>query len=256
MCLAACQVWYRCVVGSVPAQCPTVKFNPTLPENKPCHVRLKARPVVPIVSSPDDSVIYAGTSAYNYTRIQPGEELEDYLAQMKDSDSWVTPQPPIKEVSTVSIKGIYFKKMPLEVKVAVNKELTEQQVKNETEYRASIVFSIDSDDNELPVTYILYTNPVFVSLPACRPTGKNGTHEVHLREFPRFQKITWTVRLERLKDHTPNDFEDDEVMVNATRKGVEFLARTWCAERGNNAVVRRTGRPCLFVLCEEQVRQG
>ena len=74
--------------------------------------------------------------------------------------------------------------MPLEIKVDANKELTEQEIANTTEYRASIAFGID--DNEQPVTYVLYTNPVFVSLPACRPTGENGTHEVHLRELPRF----------------------------------------------------------------------
>ena len=220
--------------------CPPVEFNPPFREKKPCHVRLKARPVVPIVST--DGVIYLGARPYNDTRIQPGEEFEDYLAQMKDPDSWITPQPPIKEVSTVSIKGIYLNKMPLEIKVAANKELTEQEIANTTEYRASIAFGID--DNEQPVTYVLYTNPVFVSLPACHPTGENGTHEVHLRELPRFQKNTWKV--EMLKDHTPDDFEDDEVMViNATGKGAEVLARAWCAERGKNAIIRRTGGPCF-----------
>lgn len=222
--------------------CPPVEFNPPLPEKKPCHVRLKARPVVPIVSSSDDNVILlVGTRPYNDdTRIQPGEEFEDYLAQMKDPDSWVTPQPPVNEVSTVSIKGIHVKKMPLEVKVAANKELTVQQVANATEYRASIVFI---NDDQHPVTYVLYTNPVFVSLPACRPTGGNGTHEVHLRELPRFQNI-WTV--ERLKDHTPDDFKHDEVMViNATGKGAEVLARAWCAERGKNAIIRKTDGPCF-----------
>ena len=222
--------------------CPSVEFNPPLPEKKPCHVHLKARLVVPIVSSPDDDdVIYLSGRVPNDVRIQPGEDMEDYLAQMKDPDSWVTPQPPIKELSTVSIKNIYLKKMPLEVGVAANKELTEQEVAKETEYRASIVFSID--DNKQPVTYVLYTNPVFVSLPACRPTGENGTHEVHLRELPRFQKDTWTV--ERLKDVTLDDFEDDGVMViNATGKGAEVLARAWCAEKGKNAIIRRTGGPC------------
>ena len=129
--------------------------------------------------------------------------------------------------------------MPLEAKVATNKELTEQEAANTTEYRASINFSIDNDEH--PVTYVLYTNPVFVTLPACRPMRGNGTHEVHLREFPRFQKDTWTVGM--LKDHTP---DDDEIMIiNATGKGAEVLARAWCAERGKNAIIRRTGEPCF-----------
>ena len=220
--------------------CPPVEFNPPLQDKRPCHVHLKARLVVPIVSSSKDRVI--SVDLRKYVPVQFGEEVEGYLAQMKDPDSWVTPQPPIKEVSTVSLERIYLEKIPLEVRVAANKELTEQQIANETEYRASIVFSIDG--NKDAVTYVLYTNPVFVSLPACRPTGENGTHEVHMRELPRFQKNTWTA--ERLKDHTPDDSEDDGVMViNATGEGAEVLARAWCAEKGKNAIIRRTGGPCF-----------
>ena len=37
-------------------------------------------------------------------------------------------------------------------KVAANKELTKQQVANETEYRVSIVFTGSIEDNEHPVT--------------------------------------------------------------------------------------------------------
>ena len=126
------------------------------------------------------------------------------------------------------------------MKLATNKELTEQEAANTTEYRASINFSIDNDEH--PVTYVLCTNPVFVTLSACRPMGGNGTHEVHLRELPRFQENTWTV--EMLKDHTPDD--DEVVIINATGKGAEVLARAWCAERGKNAaIIRRTGEPCF-----------
>jgi hypothetical protein len=134
-------------------------------------------------------------------RMQPGGEMEEYLVQMKDPDSWVTPRPPVQEVSTVSIKSIYLREMALEVKVAAmgaNKELTEQQVANQTEYRASIVFSI--------VTYVLYTNPVFVSV-----TQRGKTAEMkpicESFHFSRDQNNIWTV--ERLKDHMPDDFEYD-----------------------------------------------
>lgn len=43
--------------------CPSVEFNPPLPEKNPCHVRVKTRPVVPIVSSYDD-IIYVGAHSY------------------------------------------------------------------------------------------------------------------------------------------------------------------------------------------------
>jgi hypothetical protein len=43
--------------------------------------------------------------------------------------------------------------MPLEMEVAEkNKELTELDIANAKEYRASVIFSID--DNEDPVTYV------------------------------------------------------------------------------------------------------
>ena len=94
--------------------CPPVQFDPPLREKKPCHIRLKARSVVPVISTDDGvTVIYVDTRFYNCKRIQPGEELVDYLAQMKNPDKWFIPQPPIN-VSTVSIRGIHLKKMPLE----------------------------------------------------------------------------------------------------------------------------------------------
>ena len=51
--------------------CPLVEFDPPPREKMLCHVRLKARPVVPVIST-DDDVIYVGTRFYKYTRIQPG----------------------------------------------------------------------------------------------------------------------------------------------------------------------------------------
>ena len=152
-------------------------------------------------------------------------------------------------MSTVSIKNIYLNKVPPDTRVAAKKELTEQHVANETEYRASIVSSID--DNEHPVTYILYTNPIFVSLPACRPTRENGIHEVHLRELPRFQN-TWTV--ERLKDHTPDNFEDNEVM----RRGrvQKYLHGRGVPRGGRMQLLGELAGRVLFALCGEQVRQG
>jgi hypothetical protein len=75
-----------------------------------------------------------------------------------------------------------------------------------------------------------------------------------MRELPRFQKNIWSI--ERLKDHTAEDDDDDEVMViNATGKGAEVLARAWCSERGKSAVIRRTGGPC-FVCAVRAASRG
>ena len=128
------------------------------------------------------------------------------------------------------------------VKVAArraSKELSDKEVDNETQYRAKIVFKMDN--NEDPITYTLYTNPVFVTLPPCEG-GPRGLHEVHLRELPVYQRNIWTI--ERLKDHTSEDADDEVMVINATGTGAEVLARAWCSERGKNAVIRRSGGPC------------
>lgn len=230
--------------------CPPVEFVPPPTEEaqtEPRHVRLKARRVAPIesVADSDDGAIVIDSlyDRYEATRLQPNDEIPAYLAEMKDSSKWVIPEPPIRQVSTCTIQSIRLKKLPLDVNVAArsaNKELNEIEVDNVTQYRASIVFNMDN--NEDPVTYTLYTNPVFVTPPSCH-TGPKGQHEVHVRELPRYQRNIWTV--ERLKDHKPEDFDDDVMVINATGKGAEVLARAWCAERGKNAVIRRIRGPCF-----------
>jgi hypothetical protein len=144
VCLAACQVWYRCVVGSAPAH--PSNLTRLFQGKKSCHVRLKARPVVPIVSinSSDDAVIYLGSRERNPCTYPTWGGNGGLSGADERVGQLGAPQPPVKEVSTVSIKGIYLKKMALDVKVAAlsaNKGLTEEEVANETEYRASIVFS-------------------------------------------------------------------------------------------------------------------
>jgi hypothetical protein len=224
--------------------CPSVEFIPPFPES-PRFVRLKARHIaLTNFEDTEDDTIYLGDGGDHYMqRIQPGEEIHDFIAQMQDPGNWIIPEAPMQEVSTVIIKSIRLKKLPLEANIAAmsaNGELNEKQLAEEVEYRATIIFSIDN--NEDPVSYTLYSNPLFVTLPPCHP-GAGGRHAIHLRELPRFQKLVWTV--ERLKDHTPEDFDEDVMIINATGKGSEVLARAWCSERGKNAVIRRVGGPCF-----------
>ena len=212
------------------------------------YVRLKARqvaPVEPAVES-DDGIIHLGSPRghrIKATELQPEDELPAYLADMQDSSKWAIPEPPVRQIGTCIVKAIRLKKLPLDINIATrsaNKELSATEVDQQTEYRASAVFELDN--NEAPVTYTLYTNPVFVTPPPCYP-GPKGAHEVHVRELPRYQRNVWTV--EGLKYHTPEDFDDDVMVINATGRGAETLARAWCAERGKNAVIRRAGGPCF-----------
>lgn len=227
--------------------CPAVQFDPPLTTgNQTRHVRIKARHVAGVKSQEEEdgtTVYYSNRGRYDATRPKPDEDWPAYIAEMRDQSNWAIPEPPIRQLSTCSVQAIKLKKLPLDASVAagrVGKDLNDGDVQAAEEYRASIVFSMDNNEGE--VSYTLYTNPVFVTLPSCR-VGPKGLHEVHSRELPTYQKMIWTV--ERLKDHTSDDSEDQEVMViNATGKGSEVLARAWCSERGKNALIRRQGGPC------------
>ncbi|KFY19217.1 hypothetical protein V493_08076 [Pseudogymnoascus sp. VKM F-4281 (FW-2241)] len=240
--------------------CPPVEFegptstSPNIENKKAKHIRISTRRLAPHEHKPnDDNVIYLDNQdKYEATRIRPDEEIGPYLEDMQDSSRWIIPEPPVQEISTCKLISIRLKKLPLNIAHKpssqageINRD-EEREVENETQYRATLVFKLDSS-TEL-ITYKLFTNPVFVTLPPCKP-GPKVQHEVHMRELPRYQTNIWTV--EQLKDHTAEDSEAMEgiagspMLINATGKGAELLARAWCSERGKNAVIRRKGGPCF-----------
>ncbi|KAL2173144.1 prion-inhibition and propagation-domain-containing protein [Thermothelomyces heterothallicus CBS 202.75] len=247
--------------------CPPVQLEP--PQlAKPRHIRIKTRRVSPIEHPADseDGVVNLGgpPDRWSATRIRPDEEISPYLADMKDSSKWIIPEPPVRDISTCSIESIRLTKLPLRTDIAQkaasaspDNESEMLDIENETEYRASIVFRRD-DNTPDPITYKLYTNPVFVTPPACHPGPKGTSHEVHMRELKYYRNI-WSI--ERLKEHTPeadldeNDGEAPVMVINATGKGAEVLARAWCSERGRNAVIRRAGGPC-FVCAVRAAGKG
>jgi tetratricopeptide (TPR) repeat protein len=228
--------------------CPPVRFVSSLDANKPRHIRLHARRVAPFTASWDwddePDWLQGEDVQYSAEWMEPGEEVEHYLAAMTDRDQWVIPEPPVQQVSVCEMKAIELQAVQSPTSVpapALGVEMREQKMDLETEYRARIIFQMD--DSEQTVAYSLYTNPIFVTLPTCRP-GPRGNHEVHLREFSRYQNNIWTV--EQLKEHSVDTADPDSVMIiNATGQGGELLARAWCAERGKNAIVRRAGGPCF-----------
>jgi tetratricopeptide (TPR) repeat protein len=228
--------------------CPKVEFDPPVERPvQPRHIRVKARRIALTEHNPNsDDGVWRITSHdhRNATRIRPDEEIEPYLAEMRNPSSWVIPEPPVRDVGTCEIVSIQLKKLAQQVEVAqkaAQGKIQDAEAEREAEYRASITFKMDN--NEEAITFKLFTNPVFVTPPSCL-AGPKGQHEVHMRELPRYQKNIWSV--ERLKDHTAEDSDDDEVMIiNATGKGAEVLARAWCSERGKCAVIRRPGGPCF-----------
>lgn len=236
--------------------CPPVSISPaTESPFKPLHVRLKARhipPQTPIEKSNDNTIVLDRRryDPYEYTRPTADEDLNAYIADMMTEEAYVVPQPPVKSFSEVILQSINLKRQPRETNISSNAR--QQPEDQEAEYRASLTFTID---NSSPITYTLYTNPIFITLPTCY----DGPHEVHRRELKRFQTIPWEV--ERLKEHVPDDDEEGKegvMLINATGKGAEVLARAWCSERSRHAVVVREGGACLVcaVRCAEMVEVG
>ncbi|KFY49262.1 hypothetical protein V495_00643 [Pseudogymnoascus sp. VKM F-4514 (FW-929)] len=100
------------------------------------------------------------------------------------------------------------------------------------EYRATIDFLI----NNVPVSYVLYSNPLFVCAPPCV-----GTHLMHRRQAVKY--LGNVIKVADLKGAYPPT--DGLVIIDAQGPGEQVVARAWCAERARNAIVRK-GLDCCF----------
>jgi tetratricopeptide (TPR) repeat protein len=256
--LPGCSYWrVRTVLGRVLASipgvislngwigpCPCVRVVGQEGDKRPRHVNLKAESVFPseytTVIESDNLFIQPRPEAPPRT---PDEEAERYIADIKDPNKWVIPEPPAQQGTHCEVKQICLAPFPLNPEIAAKAargELDASMIDAETEYLASIDFQLN--DSPDIVTYTLVTNPVFVSLKSCYPEPK-AAHEVHVRELPKYQANIWTV--EQLKDLTPGDDSSDVIIINATGSGARVLAQAWCAERGKNTIIRTKGGPCF-----------
>ncbi|KAL8783566.1 MAG: hypothetical protein Q9213_004556 [Squamulea squamosa] len=238
--------------------CPAIEFIGRYAEDfrtKPHHINVTARSValVPPAAESDANVFWFGSSQdqYEAMRMRPDEEMPAYLEEVTDANKWAIPQPPVQLFSICVLKAIRLKELPLDPALEEKRAdggMDEEDVYANTQYRASLIIQIDNEDT---ITYTLYTNPVFVTLPAC----SSGPHEVHERALSRYRKEAWPV--ERLKEHTPDDDNDDDVMIiNATGKGAELVARAWCSERGKNAVIGHADGPCFVCALRAAGKNG
>ncbi|KAI9812105.1 MAG: hypothetical protein M1832_000616 [Thelocarpon impressellum] len=131
----------------------STEFFPSPAEYQPRHVRLHARRVAPFEYAPksDDGVTYIGPrhTRFEATKIRPDEEAQSYLAEMKDPDSWVVPEPPVRQVSDCAIHAIQLKKMPLDNMIIPQRAqggISARQVDALTPYRAK-----DIDDGVMVI---------------------------------------------------------------------------------------------------------
>ncbi|KAK0383978.1 hypothetical protein NLU13_8067 [Sarocladium strictum] len=213
--------------------CPPVEFDPPPEDGRACrHVRLKYRQVTPVGGEKSD-VIELGGGLWRDTQLGKDEELSHWIEEMTDPDNWLIPEPPVKDISTCTLKTIRLKR-----------DMSSSEAEDDEQkaiYRAQLFFRMD-DSTEL-IRFSLFTNPLFITLPPCH-VGPKGAHELHLRELHRYDhRHVWSVG--QLKGHTAESSEGSEVVIiNATGAGSELLARAWCSERGKNAVIRNVGGPC------------
>jgi hypothetical protein len=233
-----------CSIGGWLGPCPSVEFDPPT-EDQARHIRLRTGRISILPHKAweaGDAVNYGEyVDRYEDLRLRDEEEVELWMAEMRQATNWIIPEPPIRQVSTCELKLIRLKR-----------DLSGQSnqgdmVTQMMDFRAQLVFKMD--DSESTVSFNLWTNPVFITVPPCHD-GPRGQHECHLRELHRYEeKNIWTI--ERSKDHKEElDIEGAQVMViNATGHGAEMLARAWCSVRGKHAVIRRAVGP-YFVYAE------
>ncbi|KAH9204982.1 hypothetical protein DL95DRAFT_529055 [Leptodontidium sp. 2 PMI_412] len=227
-------------LGGWVGPCPAVTFDAPIDGSKARHVRLSARRASPFQSSAGlDGAIWVGPRlGEDPTQKRPGEKVASYVAEMIDPTKWKVPAAPAqeKEGAAYEVKEIRLSKV---------RNLDEGE---NMECRACITFQRGKDSN--PFSYRLFTNPIFVTLPVCRPPLGNdrwqGSHQVHERELSLFTERVWSVS--ELKSNSPEAEVEGSgrvIVINATAKGAQAVARAWCSEMGKNAVIRLPGGPCF-----------
>ncbi|KAF3894273.1 HeLo domain-containing protein [Trichophyton interdigitale] len=223
--------------------CPPINFISSQPVSASVearYIRLKARKIPPLRYPPRTSEKAVDQTYYHYQFMfmgqQPDEETSEYMKSIHDPNQWITPQPPFRQSSIIAMKSVNLENIPAE-------DSHQALVESTTEYQSSITFEVDGS----LVTYTLLTNPVFISPPACRPGPHGEQHKVHFRELHRFSR-QHVYNVTRLGEYLGTPSEEDAIdimVINATGTGdAEMLARSWCAERGKNAVIRKAGGPC------------
>ncbi|KAK6331296.1 hypothetical protein TWF730_004382 [Orbilia blumenaviensis] len=152
---------------------------------------------------------------------------EEQISDLADINQWAVPSFPSRsnpDNSTVTFKNI---RLLLQQDQAVTSTLTPLKI-----YRAAVDFDISGTT----VSYTLYSNPTFVAAHPCV-----GSHLAHRTETKAIRKTI--IPAVDLKD-TYLQY-NSLLVIDATLKGEEVLARAWCSERGCNAVIWRGEETCF-----------
>ncbi|KAH8589023.1 hypothetical protein B0O99DRAFT_582254 [Bisporella sp. PMI_857] len=192
-------------------------------------VKLNSRRVdipVPISTTGQDTLESLG-----FGSSEANEDPEALIHSIVDPNEWIpSPGPPPRRASDTSrtqFKGFRLTQLAGTATAALGSLPT-------IEYRASVDFDINGKLG----TYVLYSNPVFVSAPPCV-----GTHLINRRRANKYLSADNVIKVADLKEAYPE--ADKLVIIDAQGASEEVVARAWCAERARHAVIRR-GPDCCF----------
>jgi hypothetical protein len=233
----------RSVLGRVLGCLPGVRsscgwIGPCPPVDKlhNLFISLKARRVTPKIRLDEERFQRepAREGAPEKLQLNSEEDVEKFLRDAQDEFQWAMPACPERDMTTYNLDQIRLKEV---IGERLPHDTRSQEPLNQ--YRASLDFSMDDGGQ---VTYTLYANPQFITIPVCKPEAA-VMHQVHTRELAKFMRNVITVR--DLKEFEPEG--EDVLVINATGKGAECIARAWCAERGRDAIIAGRGRGTCYV---------
>ena len=159
------------------------------------------------------------------------ETDSEMIRRICDINEWVEPQldiGPNNENVTI-LEKISLQALPGDTSVL---NLFGYSTLERTEYRATLSFTVNGKSQ----SYILYTNPYFITAHPC-----TGTHILF-----RNQARWYTSNVVAAADLKTYRWDGKRFLViNALNEGEELLARAWCSEQGKHAIIRR-GHGCCF----------
>lgn len=187
---------------------------------------------IPAVYQQESVMMMIGLTTVDGLSLEEDEAARDLLNPSRWKAPASLPPRPLGSQSSAELKGIHLTN-------ATRMNILANPTSNKTQYRIRLDFALSSSPNSAikQTSYILYSNPVFVSVPQCA----GADHPIF--ELKAKRHIERVFRVFDLINSNPS--RDELMIIDARGKGEETVARAWCAERGRNAVVRRVGRGCF-----------
>ncbi|KFZ00102.1 hypothetical protein V498_00285 [Pseudogymnoascus sp. VKM F-4517 (FW-2822)] len=182
----------------------------------------------------DDDSVFRNTSTSSWATPKEETLTPQWFADMNNKAKWKAPEAPKPSSERCEFLGLHLKEL---------QSSTPPEVPQDQEYRASIDFKVDGK----PITYTLFSKPSFVASHPCI----NGPHLQHSNDMKRFKNVCAIRDLKKLQR-----IPDEVLIINATCDGGELVARAWCSENGQHAVVRKGSDTCFACAVKMASMQG